>query len=146
MPGGTHLIFLSGTSGAFAGSRVQSVIDKRVTKNASLDTERVEDMLVSRCLRLHTANQQIKLHPHFQGWSGERPPQRIGGLRGFVSGGCVGPVSPHLFDTGHCLAQILQPLRLMLAHQPDAPGERFTATPRHPGIDQGVQHLALRHA
>lgn len=73
-------------------------------------------------------------------------PGNIGGLPELVSGGCVGPVGAHLFDTGHCLTQILQPIRLIFPHQPDTPGERFAATSRHAGVDQGVQHLALRHA
>src|SRR5260370_11187187 len=46
-----------------------------------------------------------------------------------------------LADPDQGLAQLRDPVRLVLADQPDAPGEGVAAAASHAGTDQGVEHL-----
>ena len=51
-----------------------------------------------------------------------------------------------LLDRRHGVAQLVDPLRLVLGHQADAPGQRLAAAARHAGVDQRVEGLAVVHA
>src|SRR5437762_832157 len=48
-----------------------------------------------------------------------------------------------LRDLGHRLAELLEPVALVLLDEPYAPRDRLTAATRHAGVDEGVEHHAL---
>src|SRR5215203_755354 len=52
----------------------------------------------------------------------------------------------HLLHVHHRLAQLVDPLALVIADEPDAPCQRVAAAPGDAGVDQRVEHLALRQA
>src|SRR5580704_15611945 len=71
------------------------------------------------------------------------------GIRQARSGPAIRALRPavsHLVHHCHGVAQLLNPLRLVIADQSHAPGEGFAAAPRDPGADQGVEHAAVCHA
>ena len=49
------------------------------------------------------------------------------------------PLVADLLDRRHGVAQLIDPLGLVLGHQADAPGQRLAAAARHPGVDQRVE-------
>src|SRR5437660_967018 len=53
---------------------------------------------------------------------------------------------PNLLNAGERAAQALDPLRLMLGHQPHTPGQRLAARAGHAGVDERVEHLAVLEA
>ena len=55
-----------------------------------------------------------------------------------------GAFGAHVVDRGHRVPQLGQPLVGVLADQLDRPGQRVGTRPRHPRVDQGVEHLTLR--
>ena len=56
------------------------------------------------------------------------------------------PLVTNRLNVLHRRAQLAEPLVGVLADEPHAPLQRVGARPRDPGIDQGVEHLALRLA
>ena len=48
--------------------------------------------------------------------------------------------APDLLDLEECSPQVGEPAVLMLADQPDAPGERIAAAPGDAGVHQGVEY------
>src|SRR5215472_5808990 len=58
----------------------------------------------------------------------------------------AGPLGPHLLHAAQGAAQGGEPGVLVLPDEPHAPGERVAAAAGHAGLDEGVEHPALRLA
>src|ERR1700735_3983441 len=66
-------------------------------------------------------------------------------VRSGVAGAALRALVADLLDGGHGVAQLADPLRLVLRHQADAPGQGLAPAARHPGIDQRIESLAVVH-
>src|SRR6266498_186157 len=77
-------------------------------------------------------------------------PARVAGRRARVDvlsglGARDRALRPDLLDGDQRLLEVLQPLALLLGDQLDAPGQRVAPAAGHAGVDQRVEHVALRH-
>ena len=57
----------------------------------------------------------------------------------------LGSGAAGLLDRAERAAQLLDPLALVVADEPDAPCERLAPAPRDAGVDERVEHGALAH-
>src|ERR1700733_6542427 len=67
-------------------------------------------------------------------------------VRSGVAGAALRALVADLLDGGHGVAQLADPLRLVLGHQADAPRQRLAAAARDAGGDQRIERLAVVHA
>src|ERR1700722_8414516 len=66
--------------------------------------------------------------------------------RSAVAGAALRALVADLLHGGHGVAQLADPLRLVLGHQADTPGQRLAAPAGHAGVDQRIERLAVVHA
>src|SRR3984957_8632932 len=66
--------------------------------------------------------------------------------RSAVAGAALRALVADLLHGGHGVAQLADPLRLVLGHQADTPGQRLASTAGHAGVDQRIERLAVVHA
>ena len=77
---------------------------------------------------------------------GAQSPAGAGARTGAGAGGAARPAVADLLHRGHRVAQLADPVRLVLGHQADAPGQRLAPAAGHAGVDQRVEHAAVAHA
>ena len=99
---------------------------RRFRELAGFDTEEIDAIAAQSA-----AQRAARLHP----------------AAGVAVGGPSGRGArlPHTLDVLHRLAELGDPVALVTAHQPDAPGQRLAAAPGDAGIDERVEHEPLGH-